>query len=97
VLDFIKDSKGNWWFLGCKGFKLDIAILQSRELRLAEEATKPYAEILQQRNEVREERLNSVHCTMCLLMFKNRELRHSLPFKLLMVYKFHTAASGRQN
>jgi hypothetical protein len=23
VLDFIKDSSNTWWFLGCKGFKLD--------------------------------------------------------------------------
>lgn len=23
VLDFIRDSNGVWWLLGCKGFKLD--------------------------------------------------------------------------
>ena len=33
VFDFVKDKHGHWWFLGCKGFKLDDAIILARELR----------------------------------------------------------------
>jgi hypothetical protein len=43
VLDFIRDKSNTWWFLGCKGFRLDRSIQLARELRAKEIEGKSYA------------------------------------------------------
>ena len=40
VLDFIRDKDRRWWFINCKGFKLDYTINIARELRDKEEEGK---------------------------------------------------------
>lgn len=96
VLDFIKDTDGNIWLLGCKGFKLDQAALDIRRLKLEAEATKSSAQIAKENFEKREERLSAMHCKLCLLPYKSFEMEKVLPFKMLLLYKQHTQRSGRK-
>ena len=96
VLDFIKDSNKQYWFIGCKGFKLDHNILMARELRFEKEKNKTTEEIKQERDEVRDSRLCSMQCRLCLQIYKNFEANHVLPFHMLLMYKRRTKKSGRR-
>ncbi|CAG9334004.1 unnamed protein product [Blepharisma stoltei] len=92
VFDFIRDKDGKFWFLGCKGFNLDLIVLKSRELRIESQKDKSQEEI----EDLKEQRLSAMHCKLCLLPFKPHELTHVLPFKMLLLYKRHTKKSGRK-
>lgn len=83
--------------MGCKGFRLDDNIMIAREIRLKHEADRPYKEVLEERNAIKKERLNSVHCALCRLPYKSFEVNYVLPFKLLMMFKNHTYVSGRHD
>jgi hypothetical protein len=52
VFDFIKDKDHKWWFLSCKGFKLDYSINLAREIRDKMEENKSRAEVKQLRQEL---------------------------------------------
>ncbi|CAG9318993.1 unnamed protein product [Blepharisma stoltei] len=97
VLDFIKDKDGKCWFIGCKGFNLDENALKCREIRIENEKIKSPAVIRDELEEIREQRLSSMHCKLCLLPFKLFELEHVLPYKMLLLYKRHTRKSGRKS
>ncbi|CAG9320113.1 unnamed protein product [Blepharisma stoltei] len=97
VLDFIKDKDGKCWFIGCKGFNLDENALKSREIRIENEKLKSPAAIRDEVEEMREQRLSSMHCKLCLLPFKLLELEHVLPYKMLLLFKRHTRKSGRKS
>lgn len=45
--------------------------------------------------EARQEQQCAMHCSLCLLPHQRFEMSHSLPFRLLMLYKRHVALSGR--
>jgi len=45
--------------------------------------------------EAREEQQCAMHCSLCLLPHQRFEMTHSLPFRLLMLYKRHVALAGR--
>lgn len=97
VLDFIKDKSGKCWLIGCKGFNLDQTVLKIRELKLENAKIKSHATIRDEKEEIREQRLSSMHCKLCLLPFKLFELEHVLPYKMLILYKRHARKSGRKS
>lgn len=45
--------------------------------------------------EAREAQQCAMHCSLCLLPHQRYEMTHSLPFRLLMLYKRHVALAGR--
>ena len=93
--DFIQDKTRSWWFLGCKGFRLDKNILLARERRITEKQEFPPEELDKIKQDKKERSLCPYHCKLCLLSFKNNELANSIPFKMLMMYKQHTYLTGR--
>lgn len=46
--------------------------------------------------EAREEQLCAMHCSLCLIPHQRFEMTHSLPFRLLMLYKNHVDLAGRK-
>lgn len=96
VFDFIRDSKGEYWFLGCKGFNLDIVVLKARELKLLSQRSKSSEAIKEELDNMKDQRLSAMHCKLCLLPFKPYEMEHILPFKMLLLYKRHSKKSGKK-
>lgn len=46
--------------------------------------------------EIQGDQLSSVHCKLCLLAYHAQEVRKTVPFRLLLVYREHTKGTGRE-
>ena len=94
VLDFVKDQRGVIWLINCKGFLYDNNVSQARLKRqLSASKLDPTARHLQKDSS--EDQLNSMHCKLCLLPYRPRELDKVLPFKMLLEYKHHATLNDR--
>ncbi|CAG9325937.1 unnamed protein product [Blepharisma stoltei] len=96
VLDFVKDQSGKIWFLECKGFNLDYNSAITKEIKLKLKSSKSQPLLKEYLEETKDQLLSSIHCRLCLLPFKNSDLSHSLPFKMLLLYKRHIRKQGRK-
>ena len=94
TFDFIRDSSGTPWLLSCKGFKLDTTVKFSKEVEV-KNSSMSYSRRKAKLEELRDQRLSSVECKLCLLQFQAVEISHTLPYKMLLGFKRHTEKSRR--
>ena len=96
VLDFVRDEQNRVWLLSCKGFRIDMAVQQVKEMKLCVEDGLSDSEVREVREAQRDQQLSGVHCTLCRLPYKSFEMKHVLPFKVLLIFKQHTYRSERK-
>ena len=96
VLDFIRDEQNRVWLLSCKGYRIDMAVQRVKEMKLWGEEGLSDTETKELREAQRDEQLSAVHCTLCRLPYKSFQMKHVLPFKVLLIYKQHTYRSERK-
>ena len=97
VLDFIKDANKQYWLIGCQGFRLDLNVLMAREIRIQSQHNKSPLQIKEEQQAIRDSRLSSIQCKLCLFSFKSNEMDAVLPFNMLLLYKRRTKLSGRRH
>lgn len=96
VLDFVRDEQNRVWLLSCKGFRIDMAVQRVKDMKMWVEEGLSEAETKELREAQRDEQLSAVHCTLCRLPYKSYQMKHVLPFKVLLIYKQHTYRSERK-
>lgn len=96
VLDFLRDSQDRFWLLGCKGLLLEPSSLLAKAFHDKQMQEMSASELESFKHDRLNEQQSSIHCKLCLMPYKPTEMTHVLPFKMLLLFKLHTAHRGRQ-
>lgn len=95
VLDFMPDTKGRIWLIGCKGLTVNAATEAVKAIRQRQTAGKDTEELKELYAAELDEKLTSTHCKLCQLLYTPRELTQVLPYQTLLLFKRHCEKSGR--
>ena len=88
TLDFLTDSEGKIWMIGCKGFRIDETTLGASLMPLSE--WWPGCEREKPSKKPENEYLRTfVHCKLCRLYYTNNQLSHLVSVRMLMLFKVH--------
>ena len=96
VLDFLRDSKDCFWLLSCKGILVEPASVLAKALHDKQQQEMTPSELEAYKHDKLNEQQSSIHCKLCLMPYKPTEMTHVLPFKMLLLFKLHTAHRGQQ-
>lgn len=96
VLDFLRDSKDRFWLLSCKGLLVEPSSLLAKAVHDRQQQEMTATELEAFKHDRLNEQQSSIHCKLCLMPYKPTEMTHVLPFKMLLLFKLHTAHRGQQ-
>ena len=94
VLDFLRDAKDCFWLLSCKGILVDQAAVMLKDVYEQQKEVMSAGEIAAFTRDKLNEQQSAMHCKLCLMPYKPTEMTHVLPFKMLLLFKLHTANRG---
>ena len=95
VLDFMPDTKGNIWLVGCKGLTVNAATEAVKSIRQKLTAGKDREELRELYAAELDDKLTSSHCKLCQMLYRPKELTQVLPYQTLLLFKRHCEKSGR--
>jgi len=95
VLDFMPDTKGRIWLIGCKGLTVNAATETVKAIRHRQTTGLDSEQLRELYSAELDDKLTSTHCKLCQLLYSPRELTQVLPYQTLLLFKRHCEKSGR--